>query len=148
MRRPHDRDPAHGAASPRPRGSGHFAEPIIREIRRLSFLDGSQHKARHELRLVAVGVIGRRSAAGRISHTALAEVRRGDKRVDLSNDDAVFLQLGAVMNAVPELLFTMLPPPCIRIRGITACIATIGPSALRWKISSNKAGSISSTEAA
>jgi hypothetical protein len=26
------------------------------------------------------------------------------------------------MNAVPELMFTMLPPPCARITGITACI--------------------------
>src|SRR5260370_38591206 len=49
------------------------------------------------------------------------------------------------MNAVPELMFTMLPPPCARISGITACIATIGPNTLRWKISSNRVGSISST---
>jgi hypothetical protein len=34
------------------------------------------------------------------------------------------------MNAVPELMFTMLPPPCARITGITACIATIGPNTL------------------
>src|SRR5579871_5680116 len=51
------------------------------------------------------------------------------------------------MNAVPELMFTILPSPCARISGITACIATIGANTLRWKISSKSAGSISSTEA-
>ena len=35
------------------------------------------------------------------------------------------------MKEVPELMFTMLPPPCARITGITACIATIGPRTLR-----------------
>jgi hypothetical protein len=49
------------------------------------------------------------------------------------------------MNAVPELMFTMLPTPCARINGITVCI---GPNTLRWKISSKSAGSISSMEAA
>ena len=44
------------------------------------------------------------------------------------------------MKAVPELMFTMLPPPWARITGITACIATIGPSTLRWKISSKRRG--------
>ena len=34
------------------------------------------------------------------------------------------------MNAVPELIFTMLPPPCARISGTTACIATTGPNTL------------------
>jgi hypothetical protein len=52
------------------------------------------------------------------------------------------------MNAVPELMFTMLPTPCARINRITVCIATIGPNTLRWKISSKSAGSISSMEAA
>ena len=58
------------------------------------------------------------------------------------------LYSGIVMNAVPELMFTMLPPPWSRITGITACIATIGANTLRWKISSNKEGSISSIAAA
>jgi hypothetical protein len=48
-----------------------------------------QHKARHELGLVALGVVGCRSAAGRISHPVVAEVRRRDKRVDLTDDDVV-----------------------------------------------------------
>src|SRR5690348_13322269 len=52
------------------------------------------------------------------------------------------------MNAVPEFTFTMLPPPWDRIMGMTACMATIGPSTLRWKISSKSAGSISSIAAA
>src|SRR5580700_4572922 len=46
-------------------------------------------------------------------------------------EDEYTLYCGTVMNAVPELMFTMLPPPCARISGITACIATIGPNTLR-----------------
>ena len=81
-------------ASPRPRPR-HFAEPIIREVLRLTFFDRLQHKARHELRLIALGVIGCRSTAGRISNPVGAEVRRRDKRVNLTDDDAVLFQLGA-----------------------------------------------------
>src|SRR5580704_14172597 len=76
-------------------GPGHITKPIVREILRLTFFDGLQHKARYEFRLVALGVIGCRSAAGRISHPVLAEVRRRDKRVDLADDDVVLFELGA-----------------------------------------------------
>ena len=41
------------------------------------------------------------------------------------------LRVEKILKAVPELTFTMLPPPCSRIVGITACMATIGPSTLR-----------------
>jgi hypothetical protein len=70
-------------------GPGHFAEPIIREILGLPFFDRLQNKVRHELRLVALGIIGCRSAAGRISHPVLAEVRRRDEGIDFADDDAV-----------------------------------------------------------
>jgi len=104
-----------------------------------------------------------------MGHPVLAEIGRRDKRVNFADGDAVLFQFGArreadskkrtlrrrvnavlrtVMNAVPELTFTMLPLPCARISGITDCIATIGPSTLRWKISSKTARLISSTAAA
>src|SRR6266513_2518534 len=73
----------------------HFAEAIIREILSLPFFDSLQNETGHEFRLVAIGVIGGRSAIGRAPHPVLAEVCRGDKRVDFTNDDAVLFQLGA-----------------------------------------------------
>ncbi len=51
------------------------------------------------------------------------------------------------MNDVPELMLTIDPPPAVRMIGMTACIPTIGASALRVTISVNAAGSISSTDA-
>ena len=84
------------------RDPGHFAEPIIREVLRLTFFDRLQHKTGHELRLIALGVIGRRSAADRISHPVLSEVRRRDERVDLTDDDVVLFELGARREAEAE----------------------------------------------
>jgi hypothetical protein len=46
-------------------------------------------------------------------------------------DDEYTLYCGIVIKAVPELTLTMLPPPCRRKIGITACIAMIGPRTLR-----------------
>src|SRR5579871_6384642 len=80
-------------------GPGHFTEPIIREVLGLPFFDRLQNKARDEFGLVALGVVGCRSAAGRISHPVLAEVRRRDKWVDLTDDDAVLFQLGTPREA-------------------------------------------------
>ena len=74
---------------------GHFTEAIIREILSLPFLDGSQNKTGHEFGLVTIGVTGRRSADGWLSHPVLAEVRRGDKRIDFTDDDAVLFQFSA-----------------------------------------------------
>jgi hypothetical protein len=68
---------------------------IIREILSLPFFDRLQNEAGHEFGLIALGVIGRRSAAGRIPHPILARVRRRDKRVDFTDDDVVLFQLGA-----------------------------------------------------
>ena len=66
---------------------GHFAKPIIREILSLPFFDSLQNETGDELGLVALGVIGGRSATGRVSHPVLAEVCRRDKRVDFADDD-------------------------------------------------------------
>src|SRR5271170_7264187 len=107
-----------------------------------AFFDGLQNEAGDKFWLVAIAVIGRRSAASRISHPVLAEVCCRDERVDFTHHDAVLFQLSACrqaeskqrafrsrvhavlrnshMNAVPELIFTMLPLPCARISGITA----------------------------
>src|SRR5712692_7217767 len=84
------------------RDPGHFAKTIIREILSLPFFDSLQNEAGDEFGLVAFGVIGRRSAAGRIPHPVLAEVRRRDKRVDFTDDDAVLFQLGACREAKSE----------------------------------------------
>jgi hypothetical protein len=56
------------------RDPGHLAEAIIREILSLPFFDRLQNEAGDEFGLVAIGVIGRRSAAGRISHPVLAKI--------------------------------------------------------------------------
>lgn len=77
----------------------HFAKTIVREILRLPFFDGLQNEAGHEFRLVALGVIGRRSSAGRIAHPVLAEVRRRDEWIDFTNGDAVRFKLGACREA-------------------------------------------------
>jgi hypothetical protein len=79
-----------------------FAEPIIREVLRLTFFDRLKHKAGHKLRLVALGVVGRRSAAGRISHPVLAEVCRRDERVDLADDDVILFELSTRREAEAE----------------------------------------------
>ncbi len=76
-------------------GAGHFAKTIIREILRMAFFDSPQNEPCDELGLVTIGVTGRRPAARWIPHPVLAEVRRGDKRVDFADDDAVLFQLGA-----------------------------------------------------
>jgi hypothetical protein len=55
--------------------AGHFAEAIICEILRLSFFNGLQNEIRDEFRLVALGIVGRRAAAGWISHPGLGEIR-------------------------------------------------------------------------
>src|SRR5215831_21376440 len=73
----------------------HFAEAIVREILSLPFFDGLQNETSDEFGRVTLAVIGRRSAASRIPHPVLAEICRSDKRVDLTDDDAVLFQLGA-----------------------------------------------------
>jgi len=45
-------------------GSGHLTKAIIREVLGLPFFNGLQKEAGHEFGCVALGVIGRRSAAG------------------------------------------------------------------------------------
>lgn len=74
---------------------GHFAEAIIREVLSLPFFDGLQNEIRDEFRLVAIGIISDRPAAGWILHPVLAEFCRCNKRVDFTDDDAVLFQLGA-----------------------------------------------------
>src|ERR1700677_4210983 len=74
---------------------GHFAKTIIREILGLSLFDRLQNEAGDKFGLVTLGIIGRRSAAGRIPHPVPTKVRRRDKRVDFTDDDAVLFQLGA-----------------------------------------------------
>ena len=72
----HDGDLARGALLGR--DPSHFAKTIIREVLGLPFFDGLQNETGNKFGLVAIGVIGRRSAAGRIPHPVLAEVRRRD----------------------------------------------------------------------
>src|SRR6266446_1822477 len=74
------------------RDPGHLAEAIIREILSLPFFDRLQNEAGDEFGLVAIGVIRRRSAAGRLSHPVLAKISRRDERVDFTDDDAVLFQ--------------------------------------------------------
>ncbi len=78
---------------------GHLAKAVIREILRLPFLDGFQNETGDQFGLVAVAVIGRRSAAGRIPHPVLAKIGSRDKRVDLTDNDAVLFELGACREA-------------------------------------------------
>jgi hypothetical protein len=52
-----------------------FADAIICEILGLSVFNGVQNEIRDDFRLVALGVIGRRAAAGWISHPVLGEIR-------------------------------------------------------------------------
>src|SRR5580692_7621801 len=77
------------------RDPSHFAKTIIREILRLAFLNSLQNEASDEFGLVTLGVMGLGSAACRITHSVLAEVRRRDEWVDFADDDAVLFQLGA-----------------------------------------------------
>jgi len=44
-----------------------LAQSLIREILSLSLFDGLQHETGDELRLVATGIIGRRTAAGELA---------------------------------------------------------------------------------
>jgi hypothetical protein len=83
-------------------GAGHFTQPIVCEILRQPFFDRLQNEAGHEFGLVAIAIIGRRSATGRISHPVLAEVGRRDKRVDFADGDAVLFQLCPRREAEPE----------------------------------------------
>src|SRR5260370_9311611 len=78
---------------------GIFAKTIMREILRLPFLDSLQNETGDEFGLVAFGVIGRRSAAGRIPHPVAAEVCCRDERVDFTHHDAVLFQLRACREA-------------------------------------------------
>ena len=94
VRVPQDGDPAHARRILGP-DPGHFAKTIIREILRLPFFDRLQNEAGDEFGLVAVGVIRRRSATGRISHPVLAKISRRDERVNFTDDDAVSFQLCA-----------------------------------------------------
>src|SRR5260370_36319778 len=77
------------------RDPGHLAEGIIREILSLPFFDRLQNEAGYEFGLVAVGVIRRRPAAGRLSHPVLSKTRRRAERVDFTDDDPVLFQLCA-----------------------------------------------------
>jgi hypothetical protein len=61
-----------------------------------------QNEAGDEFGLVAIGVIGRRSAAGRMSRPVLAKISRRDERVDFTDNDAVLFQLGACSEAEPK----------------------------------------------
>src|ERR1700733_1978271 len=78
---------------------GHFAEPVIGEVLGLPFFDRLQNEIGDEFGLVAIGVIGRRSPAGRTSHPVVAKVRRRDERIDFTDDYAVLFQLGASREA-------------------------------------------------
>ena len=70
----------------------HFSKTIICEILSLPFFDGLQNETGDEFGLVASGVIGLRPASGRISHSVLAEICRGDQRVNFTDGDVVFFQ--------------------------------------------------------
>ena len=65
----------------------------------LPFFDGLHNEIRDEFRLVAIGIIGGRPAAGWILHPVLAEFCRPNERVDFTDDDAVLFQLGACREA-------------------------------------------------
>ena len=65
----------------------------------MPLIDGLQNEAGNEFGGVALGVIGGGPAAGRISHSVPAKVRRRDERVDFTDDNPVLLQLGACRQA-------------------------------------------------
>src|SRR5262249_1697387 len=73
----------------------HLAQTIIPEILRLPLFDSLQHEVSHEFGLISIVVVGRRSAAGWASHPVRAEIRRGDKRVDLADGNAILFQFRA-----------------------------------------------------
>src|SRR5258708_13993741 len=81
------------------RDPGHFAKTINSEMLSLPFFDSLQNEAGDEFGLVALGVIGRRSAAGRIPHPVVDEVCCRDERVDFTHHDAVLFQLRACREA-------------------------------------------------
>jgi hypothetical protein len=98
-------------------GPGHITKPIAREILRLTFFDGLQHKARYEFRLVALGVVGCRSAADRkkVFETSYAQIhealralvkraiKSGDIRKDLDPIDLLRAIVGvANVSASPD----------------------------------------------
>src|SRR5580704_2098058 len=76
-------------------GPGHFSDAIIRKVLRLSFFHRLENQVRHEFRLVTIRVIGRGATTDRPPHPVVTEVGGRDEWVNLTDHDAVPLQLGA-----------------------------------------------------
>ena len=86
----------------RTRDTRHLSEPIVREILRLTLFNRLQNETCHEFRGIALGIIGRRSAPGWTAHPVLAKVRRGDKRINLADDDMVLFQFARAVRLNPR----------------------------------------------